>query len=266
MRNLLLQGIFIFYSLSSFSQADFSSAFKKCNVEGSITIYDHQKQKWIFSDSADARITSLPASTFKIINLLIALETGVIKDENELFKWTGQKDTAIYGYRPEVYKDMTVKRAFEISAVWVFTDLAKRIGRERYQHYLNLCAYGNGNLSEEGTDFWNFGAFEISPANQIEFLRRMYEGKLPFSRRNISIVKNVMISKEHPNHSIRSKTGWSRQNGKDVGWWVGYVEREGNVYFFATRLTKDRKLANSNFGQCRKDITTDILRELGMIN
>lgn len=235
-------------------------------MKGSITIYDHQNREWIFSDSADAKFTTLPASTFKIINLLIALETGVIKDENELFKWTGQKDTAIYGDRPEVYKDMTVKQAFEISAVWVFTELAKKIGRERYQHYLNLSAYGNGNLSEEGIDFWNFGAFEISPVNQIEFLRRMYEGKLPFSGRNISIVKKVMISEEHPNYSIRSKTGWSRQNGKDVGWWVGYVERKGNAYFFATRLTKDRKLANSSFGQCRKGITKNILRELGIIN
>lgn len=253
------------YSLRISAQVDFVTPFKDCQIEGSTSIYDYKNKKWLFSNSTDARVETLPASTFKIINLLIALETGVIKDENEVVKWVGKTDTTLYGYRPEIYKDMSIKEAFEVSAGWVFIELAKKIGKERYKRYLKLCQYGNQNLSQKDEDFWNFGAFAISPMNQIEFLIKVYEEKLPFSKRNIEILKRVMITEKADTYSIRSKTGWTRVSGNDIGWWVGYVERSDNVYFFATRIIKNRSTINKNFGQCRKDITKNILRQLKAI-
>jgi len=256
----------LLFSLTAVCQLDMVTPFKNCELRGSCTIYDYQHKKWLLSDSVDARIESLPASTFKIINLLIALETGVIKDETEVIKWVGKTDTTRYGYRPEIYKDMTVKEAFEVSAVWAFLDLAKKVGRERYLHYLKLCHYGNADLSEKGPDFWNLGPLAISPRNQVEFLIKMYEGKLPFSKQNIEILKRVMISEQNDEYIIHAKTGWTREGGNDSGWWVGYVERKGNVWFFATRVSKPRSTINPHFSTCRKEITKDILRQLKAIN
>lgn len=253
----------LLFTITAYSQ---TQPFQDCGVKGSTTIYDGFQQKWIFSDSADANTASLPASTFKVINLLIALQTGVIKNENEVVKWPGYTDTTLYGYRPEIYRDMTVKEAFEVSAGWVFIELAKRIGREKYRQYLKSCHYGNMQLSEKGDDFWNFGGFGISPVNQIEFLIAVYHGKVPFSKRNLRILKNVMITEKTAAHTIRSKTGWTRTNGIDLGWWVGYVEYQHHPYFFATRITKDRKTVNPRFGQCRKEITLSILRQLQYID
>jgi beta-lactamase class D len=255
-----------FCALSAAAQPDLVNPFRDCSVQGSTTIYDYQHKEWIFSDSVDAKKATLPASTFKIINLLIALETGVVKDENEVVEWVGKTDTTAYGYRPEIYKDMTVREAFEVSAVWVFIELAKKIGSGRYQHYLDLCHYGNADLSEKGLDFWNFGPLAISPVNQVEFLVRLYEGKLPFSMRNIAIVKKVMVTEQNDHYTIRSKTGWSRQDGRDTGWWVGYVEKKENVWFFATRISKERSRVNPGFGNCRKEITINILRQLKAID
>jgi beta-lactamase class D len=248
----------------SFGQADLTLPFKECHVDGSITIYDYKKQRWIYSDTADAFKATQPASTFKVINLLIALETGVIKDEKEIVQWPGHTDTVLYGYRPEIYKDMTVEEAFKVSAGWVFIELAKRVGRARYARYLKRCNYGNGNLSETGTDFWNFGAFAISPVNQVNFLVRVYKDKVPFSKRNTGILKKVMITETNAQYTLRSKTGWTRADGNDAGWWVGYVERKDNVYFFATRLIKKRSDRNPGFGDCRKSITKDILNRLNI--
>ena len=111
-------------------RGDFQNYFDSCGVEGTIAIYDIRNDKWIVSDTVGLEIETLPASTFKIINLLIALETNTIKDENEIIKWVGSTDTVKYGYRPEIYHDMPVKEAFELSAGWVFVELAKKIGKD----------------------------------------------------------------------------------------------------------------------------------------
>lgn len=244
---------------------DFNKYFKNCNVQGSIAIYDDSHHKWILSDSSDVYKEALPASTFKIINLLIALETGVIKDENDVVKWNGEVDTARYGYRPEIYRDMTIQEAFSESAVWVFLDIASKIGKADYQNYLNLCNYGNKNLSETGDDFWNFGFLGISPVNQVNFLRSMYAEKLPFSKRNIDIVKRVLVNEKNENYTLSAKSGWTREGGINTGWWVGYVETKQGVYFFATRLFQDQKFNSPDFGSCRKEITRSVLKDLNVI-
>ena len=242
-------------------RTDFQQYFKSCNVHGSIVIYDNVKKQWIVSDTVESKQETLPASTFKIINLLIALETKTIQNENEVVPWPGSTDTVKYGYRPDIYRDMTVKEAFELSAGWVFVELAKKIGKEQYRKYLSLCNYGNLNLSQEDADFWNFGDFGISPVNQVTFLKRLYEDNLPFSTQNMEIVKQVMITVQNKHYTVRSKTGWTRDNGINTGWWVGYITNKDGVYFFATRLLRDRKINSANFGSCRKEITLNIFKE-----
>jgi beta-lactamase class D len=242
------------------------SYFDACGVDGAIAIFDKNNQQWIVSDTHTVKTENLPASTFKIINLLIALETKTIKDENEVLKWVGSTDTVKYGYRPEIYRDMSVKEAFGVSAGWVFIELAKKIGKTKYQKYLSACNYGNLNLSEKNDDFWNFGDFAISPVNQVEFIRALYEEKLPFSKRNMAIVKNVMKAEETAGYTIGAKTGWTRDKGINTGWWVGYVEANNNTYFFATRLLQDRRNNRDDFGSCRKQITKRIFNDLGFIH
>ncbi|MDP2722225.1 MAG: penicillin-binding transpeptidase domain-containing protein [Bacteroidales bacterium] len=245
---------------------EFKKDFDSCGVDGAIAIYDNQQNKWILSDTIETKQATLAASTFKIINLLIALETKTIVDENEIVKWVGSTDTIKYGHRPEIYKDMNVKEAFELSAGWVFVELAKKIGRENYKKYLSECKYGNLDLSQQDADFWNFGHFAISPINQVIFLRKLYENKLPFSKRNIEIVKQAMITEQNEDYIIRAKTGWTRENNTNTGWWVGSLENKKGTYFFATRLLQDRKLKRNDFGSCRKDITKKVFKGLKVIN
>ncbi len=246
-------------------RTNFKKYFENCNVKGSIVIYDNNKRQYIVSDTTDIKQGSLPASTFKIINLLIALETKTIANENEIIKWVGKVDTVKYGFRPEIYHDMTVKEAFEVSAGWVFIELAKKIGREKYKKYLSLSKYGNINLSQNDDDFWNFGAYAISPKNQVEFLKKLFDENLPFSKSNMIIVKKVMVTEQTNEYTIRAKTGWTRENNINTGWWIGYLENSKGVYFFATRLTQDRKYNTPNFGSCRKEITKAAFKELGLL-
>jgi len=264
MKTTFLAGaILLFHSLTA--QESLTEPFKNCHIDGSITLFDYNAKKWISSDINDSHVPTLPASTFKIINTLIALETGVAKDENHLVKWPGTTDTVKYGYRPDIYHDITMKEAFRLSAGWAYVEMAKEIGKERYEHFLKASHYGNADVSINDPDFWNFGSFAISPANQIEILIGVYEETLPFSKRSFALLKEMMIEEQNDGYTLRAKTGWTRDGGKDTGWWVGYVEKEDNVYFFATRLIKDRKTINPNFGSCRKTITRQVLTQLKML-
>lgn len=264
MLQLLLTLVFL-CPLVARAQLDLVTPFRDCRVVGSTTVYDYKHARWIFSDSADAHVAMLPASTFKVINLLIALQTRTIRDENEVVKWVGTTDTTRYGYRPDIYRDLTVKEAFQLSAGWVFVELAKRIKRDTYRQYLARAGYGNGRLTESGPDFWNFGVFGISPVNQIKFLKAVYENKVPFSARNVAILKRVMVIQQEGKGTLRGKTGWTRDGGRDVGWWIGYIEQKDNTYFFATRLVKSHQTINPRFGECRKEVTRQILQQLNAL-
>lgn len=217
------------------------------------------------NDIEDSQYATLPASTFKIVNTLIALETGAVKDEHEIIPWITDYDTVKYGHRPDIYHSMSMKEAFRLSAGWAYIELAKRIGKDRYGDILTQIGYGNVDLSIDDPDFWNFGKFAISPANQIRVLVDIYEEKLPFSESSFKTLKEMMIVEERDTYTLRAKTGWTRDGGKDTGWWVGYIEKADNIYFFATRLIKSRTEANPNFGNCRKEISKRIFTELGIL-
>lgn len=257
--------IVLFTYSNLYGQRDLAKPFEDCNTSGSITIYDYNSKKWISTDINDSHEGSLPASTFKVINTLIALETGVIADENEIIKWPGKTDTVKYGYRPNIYHDMSMKEAFQLSAGWAYVELAKEIGKEQYKKFLTKIHYGNADVSIDDPDFWNFGGLAISPANQIEVLIAVYEETLPFSKRSFKVLKEIMKEEQTDDYILRAKTGWTRDGGKDTGWWVGYIEQKNNVYFFATRLIKGRDTKNPDFGKCRKEITKAVLRDLNIV-
>ncbi len=252
--------LILLFGHHSIAQINFQQPFDDCQIEGSTTIYDYNSKKWISSNIYDSHKQTLPASTFKVVNTLIALETGVIQSENDTVFWPGSTDTVKYGYRPEIYHNMTVKEAFKMSAGWVYVLLAEQIGKEKYQKYLSKIHYGNVDLTNPDPDFWNFGNFAISPVNQISILVGVYEETLPFKKESFKILKSMMVDEDSEHHVLRAKTGWTRDGGKDTGWGVGYIETKGNVYFFATRLIKDRKIQNPNFANCRKEITKQLLK------
>ena len=244
------------------AQSSFQKYFDEHHVTGSTTIYDYQHKRWIYTDSVDAQKGTLPASTFKILNSLIALETGVIADEHEQIKWDG-KEHMLFGKPYPVWnQDTDLRTAFANSTIWFYEEMARRIGRTRYRKMLQATNYGNQDLSEKGIDFWNYGPLAISPENQINFLIRLYENDVPFSYHSKRMVKNIMVSEMDDMCVWRDKTGWAQKDGEDIGWWVGYVTTQRNVYFFATRITKSIDSDRPDFAPLRKSITKKILYDI----
>jgi len=117
---------------------DFGKYYEQYDVDGSAVVYDEKNNKYYFYNKAQYTEMFTPASTFKICNSLIGLETGVIKDENFVIKWDG-----VDRGRPEWNKDQDMKSAFRNSTVWYYQEMARRVGGERMKHWLEKANYGN---------------------------------------------------------------------------------------------------------------------------
>ncbi len=64
--------------------------------------------------------------------------------------------------------------------------------------------------------------------------------------------------------SLSGKTGLYSKGNQYYGWFVGYVETDNNVYFFATNFTKKYYDFPENYGEATM-ITIEILKELNII-
>jgi beta-lactamase class D len=96
----------------------------------------------------------------------------------------------------------------------------------------------------------------------VDFLRRLYHNDLPFSQRSMDIVKDILVIEKTPEYVLHAKTGWGARLTPQVGWWVGYLEQGGNVYFFATNLD----IVKPGDEDARISVTQDILRSLGLLD
>lgn len=231
---------------------DFGKYFQKAGVKGTFLLYDRQQNQYLVYNRQRANSRIVPASTYKILNSLIALESGVVADENEIIKWDGVKREF-----PQWNKDQTMRTAIKDSVVWSYQELARRIGQQRMQRYINLANYGNRDISGSIDRFWLDGGLRITPKEQIDFLVKLQQNKLPFSQRSIAIVKDIIINEKTSDYVLRGKTGWQKQ----VGWYVGYLERGSDVYFFAINMD----IAKPEDAKARIAITKSILQDLGLM-
>lgn len=147
-------------------------------------MFDKQKQKYFRFNKARCAERFSPASTFKIPNSLIGLESGVIADEDFTIKWDGIKR-----WNDEWNKDHTLATAIKYSVVPYYRELARRVGRKSMEKYLASLNYGNMVIGEKVDMFWLDSSLKISADEQVEFLKHLYDYKLPFSKRNIDLVK-----------------------------------------------------------------------------
>lgn len=243
------------------SQINFAQHFQDLGVEGSILIYDLNRDRTYEHNPVRNATEFLPASTFKILNSLIALETGVIANDLAILTWDGVERSV-----PAWNRDLNMHTAFQQSAVWFYQVIARRVGHERMQQWVAAADYGNqtiGNADEIDT-FWLDGDLRITPQEQIQFLRRLYTNELPFSADVVATVKEIMIVEQTPDYTIRAKTGWfgfGQPDQDQVGWYVGYVEQAGNVYFFATNID----IRDSDDAPARIELTRRCLKTLQLL-
>jgi beta-lactamase class D len=208
---------------------DAGDVFSREAVEGVFVLRDEATGCVQTTDAAMADQGFSPKSTFKIPNALIGLESGVIEGERHLWRWDG-----VPCRLRDWEQDLDLAGALKVSCVPCFQDVARRVGAQRMRGFLGDFGYGNQNISGPIDEFWLDGQLRITPRGQVEFLHRMLSGELPLKRSNVELVWRLLEIESGPGFTFRGKTGLGSQDGRAVGWLVGYVERAGHRWAYAT--------------------------------
>src|SRR5437763_110549 len=228
-------------------------------TEGTFVGYKVEDYIVIASDKDRSGEAKLPASTFKIPNSLIALETGVVGDPDvDVFPWDGVKRN-IDAWN----KDHTMRSAIAASAVPVYQEIARRIGQERMQKYVDLLEYGNRDIGGGIDQFWLTGEMRIDPIQQIDFVDRLRRGVLPVSKRSQDLVRDILPATKAGESTIRAKSGLlGAELGKpSLGWVVGWAENGSAQTVFALNIDvrESRHIAD------RMKLTQQCLADIGAI-
>ncbi|HPA20350.1 MAG TPA: class D beta-lactamase [Verrucomicrobiae bacterium] len=206
--------------------------FRRAGVDGTFVLYDVTADAYIVHNRARAEKRFIPASTFKIPNTLIGLTVGAVGSVDDVLPYRGPPAPFVKAWA----KDMGLREAIALSNVPIYQELARRIGLERMRENVARIDYGNNEIGTTVNSFWLSGPLMISAVEQTRFLAKLAQGALPFPPGLQRSVREIVLLERGPSWRLYGKTGWQNAPDQGVGWWVGWVEKDGRIYAFALNL------------------------------
>jgi beta-lactamase class D len=264
---LLLASYLLLFTSCSVNKAKTDNSLKKYfdgnNVDGCFTMLDNSNGEiTVYNMKLDTMRFS-PASTFKIVNSLIGLQTGRIVNDTMLIKWDGKIRFYSNGDTAKSWnKDMGMTEAFKVSCIPYYQEVARRIGRDTMQQWIDSIGYGNKNISGPIDSFWLNNKLKISPDEQLGLVKKLYFDQLPFRKSVQQMVRDVMTQENNTAYKLSYKTGWDfDEAGNSIGWLTGWIEENKHVYFFVTLVKTPGN--RTDMTTVRMNIIRSILNQYG---
>ncbi len=230
--------------------------FSDAGVEGTFVLYDVAEDTYVGVDRKRAETRFIPASTFKVPHTLIGLAEGAVTDVDQVLP---------YGGEPQPYssweRDMSLRDALPISNVPVYKGLARRITLERMAENIALMGYGNQDIGSVVDRFWLVGPLTISAIEQSVFLAELAQNELPYPADLQEQVHDITLVEQGEDWALHAKTGWTDAPDPEIGWWVGWVVKEGNIYSFALNID----IVDDSGGKKRVPLGRESLEALGVL-
>ena len=231
--------------------------FKQAGVTGTFVVYDVSKDQLTGFNHKRAQTRFIPASTFKIPNSLIGLETGAISSVDEILPYGGGPQ-----YMKSWERDMSLRDAIKVSNLSIYKELARRITLKRMQSNVKTLNYGNAKISNNIERFWLDGSLKISAIEQTAFLAKLANGTLPISAKTQTAVREISLLEQGKNWQLYGKTGWSNSTKPGTGWWVGWVKKDNKIYSFALNMN----MSQIQDAEKRISLGKDSLKVLGILD
>ena len=203
------------------------------------------------SDEACATRHS-PASTFKIAISLMGFDSGILKDElhPQLPFKEGYSDFMNIGKQ-----DQTPTSWIKSSGVWYSQLITKELGLIKFKKYVKKFNYGNQDVSGDKTknngltNSWLSSSLKISPQEQITFLQKLINNKLPVSLKASEITKKLLFSEDLTDGwKLYGKTGaggllneiGAKHDGQ-TGWFIGWMQKDNCTITFVHYVEEEGK-------------------------
>ncbi len=233
---------------------DLSSCFHE--YTGSFVLYDLNEDIWKIYNMDHALLRTSPDSTYKIYDALFGLEEQIITPQDSFMAWDGRK------YPFDAWNaDQDLHSAMQSSVNWYFQKIDEQLGRAAVRRYIRRISYGNEAIRADLSSYWMESSLKISPVEQVLLLKDLYQNRFDFAPEHTESVKNSICLLSSGQKSLYGKTGTGRVDGQDIsGWFIGFMETDGNTFFFATRIQKDEGASGSRAAR----ITLSVLAALGL--
>jgi beta-lactamase class D len=214
------------------------------NGQGHFTIYNLPR----YRDSAYQ-----PAATFDILQSLIALQTGVVKDDTSgYFQTVGffaddiKKAITIAQNPDSIRRNTVVKPNVSLGSAFhgqsqvtesLFGELAEHLGKDSLKKWVDSLHYGNRDISGPIDSFWFNNHLKITADEQLGLIKKLYFDQLPFFNRPQKLVRGMMPLESNSVYRLAYKSGRGiKEDGHAVGWVMGWVEENKHPYFFVVNL------------------------------
>ena len=197
--------------------------------------------------SCDERIA--PQSTFKLPLALMGYQSGILTDaHNPLWPYRSHYKSWDADWKK---KPTDPTSWLGDSVVWYSRLLVRHMGHAKLQAGVDSFEYGNRDIS--GTPgfheslpepVWVDSSLQISPVEQIAFLRKVATRQLPrISPQTYDKMTEALPSFDTGGWTVHGKPGTGYQPGagktrKQFGWFVGWATKDNRTIVFA-RLVKD---------------------------
>lgn len=247
-----------------------SCSVNKANIDESLkTHFDSVKVDGCFTliDNASGEITvynmsldtarKLPSSTFQIIPALVALESGILPNENEMVSIDSLKHKTWKGKNP---LDLTT--AFKTHADPFFSTVLEKISTDSFKRWIDSLGYGNKNIGASEDIFWTNNQLKISPDEQLGLMKKLYFDQLPFRKSVQETVRNMMLKEDNNAYRLSyiSAKGIDDKNNQ-IGWVCGWIEENKHVFFFVTMINAGKQNIDAEIST--ENITRNILSKYG---
>lgn len=205
-----------------------------------------------------------PASTFKVVISLMGFDVGVFTS-SVAPEWPFEDGYT--DWNPRWRQATTPQSWMQDSVVWFSQKATEQLGADRFSAYVDAFDYGNRNVSGDRgesnglTNAWLSSSLQISPVEQVGFLTRMIEGRLPVSASAVAETMELMNYGEQPDGwHLYGKTGAGMPFGADgelirgqpFGWFVGWAEKDNRRIVFA-RLIRFNERPEGSPGAIARD-------------